>query len=96
MVARENATLVEHWNLLNECLPKEVQDRSLSAQSQSSNGFDENLIHKWVNNSLPQYSLTESDSVISESPIISSHKWLAIKDPYRKGKKHLSEAFEQN
>ena len=46
LVARENATLVEHWNLLNECLPNKVKGRSLSAQSQSSNGFDENLIHE--------------------------------------------------
>ena len=72
LVAYENATLVEHRNLLNECLPKEVKGRYLSAQSQSSNGFDENLIRKWVNNSRPQYSLIESDSVISESSIISS------------------------
>ena len=46
--------------------------KSLSAQSQSSNSFDENLIQKWVNNSCPQHSLIESDSVISESSIISS------------------------
>ena len=57
LVARENATLVEHQNLLNECLPKEVKGWSLSAQSQSSNGFGENLIQKWVNNSRAQYSL---------------------------------------
>ena len=71
LVALENATLVEYQNLLNECLPKEVKGRFLSAQSQSSNSFDENLIHKWINNSRPQYSLIESDSVISESSIIS-------------------------
>ena len=69
LVARENETLVEHQNFLNECLPKEVKGRS---QSQSSNGFDENLIHKWVNNSRPQYSLIESDSFVSESSNISS------------------------
>ena len=72
LVAHENATLVEHQNLLNECLPKEVKGRFLSAQSQSSNSFDENLIHKWINNSRPQYSLIESDSFFSESSIISS------------------------
>ena len=69
LVARENATLVEHQNFLNECLPKEVKGRS---QLQSSNGFDENLIHKWVNNSRPQYSLIESNSFVSESSNISS------------------------
>ena len=40
LVARENAILVEQTNLLNECLPKVVKVRSLSAQSQSSNVFD--------------------------------------------------------
>ena len=35
LVARENATLVGHRNLLNERLPKEVKSRSLNAQSQS-------------------------------------------------------------
>ena len=69
LVARENATLVEHQNFLNECLPKEVKGRS---QLQSSNGFDENLIHKWVNNSRPQYSLIESNSFVSEFSNISS------------------------
>ena len=69
LVARENATFVEHQNFLNECLPKEVKGRS---QSQSLNDFDENLIYKWVNNSRPQYSLIESDSVVSESSNISS------------------------
>ena len=64
LVARENATLVEHQNFLKECLPKEVKGRS---QLQSSNGFNENLIHKWVNNSRPQYSLIESNSFVSES-----------------------------
>ena len=72
LVAHENATLVEHWNLLNECLPNKVKGGSLSAQSQSSNGFDENLIHEWVNNSRPRYSLIERDSVISESSIFNS------------------------
>ena len=69
LVARENATHVEHRNFLNECLPKEVEGRS---QSQSSHGFDENLTHKWVNNSRPQYLLIESDGVVSESSNISS------------------------
>ena len=69
LVARENATHVEHRNFLNECLPKEVKVRS---QSQSSHGFDENLTHKWVNNSRPQYLLIESDGVVSESSNISS------------------------
>ena len=64
IVSRENATLVEHQNFLNECLPKEVKGKS---QSQTSIGFDENLINKWVNSSRPQYSLIESDSVVSES-----------------------------
>ena len=54
IVSHENATLVEHQNFLNECLPKEVKGKS---QSQTSNGFDENLINKWVNSSRPQYSL---------------------------------------
>ena len=39
LVSRENATLVEHRNLLNECLPKEVKGRSLSPKPQSPNGF---------------------------------------------------------
>ena len=53
-------------------MPKDAKGRSLSAQSQSSNGFDGKLTHKWVNNSHPHYLLIESDSVISESSIISS------------------------
>ena len=53
LVAHKNATLIEHQKFLNECLPKEVKRRS---QSQSSSGFDENLIHKWVNNSHPRKS----------------------------------------
>ena len=53
-------------------MPTEVKRRSPSAQSQSSNDIDENLIHKWVNNSRPQYLLKENDGVISESSIISS------------------------
>lgn len=62
--SRENVTLVEYRNLLNKCLPKEVKGRSLSAPSQLSNGFDENFIQKWVNNSCPQYSLIQTNSVI--------------------------------
>ena len=69
LVARENATLVEHQHFLNERLPKEVKVRS---RSESPNGLDENLIHKWVNNSSPQCSLIGSDSVVSESSNISS------------------------
>ena len=69
LVAHKNATLVEHQNL-NECLPKEVKGRSLSAQSQSSNSFDENLIQKWVNNSHPQYSLIESDSLFQNLQLL--------------------------
>ena len=69
LVARENATFAEHQNFLNECLPKEVKGRS---QSQSLNDFDENLRYKWVNNSRPQYSLIEIDSVVSQSSNISS------------------------
>ena len=51
---------------------KEEKVRSLSSQSQSTNGFDENLKHKWIKNSHPQYSLIKSNKVISESSIISS------------------------
>ena len=69
LVARENATPAKHQNFLNKCFPKEVKGRS---QSQYSNGFDENLIHKWVNNAHPRYSLIESDSFVSESSNISS------------------------
>ena len=58
-------------------MPKDAKGRSLSAQSQSSNGFDGKLTHKWVNNSHPHYLLIESDSVISESSIISS-QWSGL------------------
>ena len=63
---------VGHGIVLNEYLPKEVRKRSLSTQSQSSNGFGENLIQKWVNNSCLQYSLMETGSPFPESSIISS------------------------
>ena len=72
LVAHENETIVEHGNFLNECLLKEVKSRSLNAQCQSSNGFDENLIQKWVNNTRHQYPLIESDSAILESSVIRS------------------------
>ena len=49
-IKEEVLVVFEHRNFLNECLPKDVKRRS---QSQSSNGFDKNLIHEWVNNPPP-------------------------------------------
>lgn len=46
IVPHENATLSEHRNLLNEFLTKGVRSKCLSAQTQSPNNFDKNLIQK--------------------------------------------------
>lgn len=46
LIACENARLTEYKRFPNTCLPKEVKSKLLSAQSQSSNNFNQNVILK--------------------------------------------------